>query len=48
MFTQSVKFNTFHYHIVVQMKVQMFEKSDSSNRQSKRIAAPLSKFYGKI
>ena len=30
------------------MKVQMFEKSDSSNRQSKKIAAPLSKFYGKI
>ena len=30
MFTQSVKFYTFHYHV---LRVQMFEKCDSSNRQ---------------
>ena len=33
MFTQSVKFcYTFYYHV---LKVQMFEKCDSSNRQLK-------------
>ena len=26
----------------------MFEKDDSSNRQSKRMIAPFSKFYSKI
>ena len=45
-FTQSVKFYTFHYHV---LRVQMlFEKYDSSNRQRKWMVAPFSKFYGKI
>ena len=30
MFTQSIKFYTFHYHV---LKVQMFKKCDSSNGQ---------------
>ena len=29
MFTQSIKFYTFHYHV---LRVQIFEKCDSSNR----------------
>ena len=30
MFTQSIKLYTFHYHV---LRVQMFQKCDSSNRQ---------------
>ena len=30
MFTESIKFYIFHYHI---LRVNMFEKCDSSNRQ---------------
>ena len=45
MFTQSTKFNTFHIHA---LRLQMFEKCDSSNRQQKWMVAPFSKFYGKI
>ena len=30
MFTQSIKFYTFYYYV---LRVQMFEKCDSSNRQ---------------
>ena len=30
MFTQPINFYTFHYHV---LRVQLFEKCDSSNRQ---------------
>ena len=47
MFTRTIEFYTFHYHDV--LKVQMFEKYDSSNRQIDfKLVVPFSKFYGKI
>ena len=45
MFTQSIKFYTFNYHV---LRVQMLKKCDSSNRQQKRVVALFSKFYVKI
>ena len=45
LFTQSIGFYTFHYHILKSADV---EKDDSSNRQQKWMVAPLGKIYGKI
>ena len=45
MFTQSVKFYTFHSHV---LRAQMFEKCDSPNGQEEWMVAPFYKFYGKI
>ena len=45
MFIQSIKFYTFHYHA---LRVQMFEKCGSWNRQLKWKVAPSSMFYSKI
>ena len=44
MFTQWIKF----VHSIIHVRVKMFEKCDSSNRQKKWMVAPFSKFYGKV
>ena len=44
MFTQWIKF----VHSIIHVRVKMFEKCDSSNRQKKWMVAPFSKFTAKF
>ena len=51
MFTQSIKFYTFHYQYrCLKNVIHQIDKKNKKNKQKKKkwMVAPFSKFYGKI